>query len=123
MEMNNRCFSVNVQINENAFSYICLTFRLFGLEFLLKQIIRIVFMTTTTTLMQNFITFHEWEVGFLESTEKAVVNLKNMTVKVSLMFVWKKDKSFVHFRSNRLRMQSFSCGIRGSYKVSKTFLA
>ena len=33
--------------------------------------------------MQNFITFHEWEVGFLESTEKAVVNLKNMTVKVS----------------------------------------
>ena len=82
------------------------------------QIIRIVFMTTTT-LMQNFITFHEWEVGFLESTEKAV-NLKNMTVKVSLMFVWKKDKSFVHFRSNRFRMQSFSCGILSSYKVSKS---
>ena len=81
MKMNNLCFSVNVQINENAFSCICLTFRLFGQEFLLKQIIRIVFMTTTT-LMQNFITFHEWEVGFLESTEKAV-NLKNMTVKVS----------------------------------------
>ena len=67
----------------------------------------------------KFITFHEWEVGFLESTEKAV-NLKNMTVKVSLMFVWKKDKSFVHFPSNRFRMQSFSCGILSSYKVSKS---